>query len=1200
MKIFAPILLLITWIAPVFAQELPVHDDKFKFIENKGQWPDFVFFRAESPRGKMYVEQGRIVYQFLDMSGLHHAHHHVVQHAPELKQELIAANFIGAKSVTRVERSKPSREYYNFFIGQDQTKWASKAHGYADVVLYELYEGIHLHLNNEGEHLKYEFIVKPNSNPDQIRIRYDNAKSVKVTKGGGLRIEGELGVIEEAKPYVYQVKNGRIVEVACSYKVEEKTVTYKLGAYDPALDLVIDPAMIFASYSGSISDNFGMTATYDNDGNLYSGGIVFGNSYPTTAGAYDENGTFTQVNMGANQGLVYGVTDIFISKYSSDGTTMVYSTYLGGGSDLGGVEVVHSIICNDQNELYLFGTTSSSDFPLVNAVQTTFNGGIYRQFTSNGTHFWGTDGTQAAGGTDLIVAKFSADGTDLLASTYMGGSANDGLNYNESGNINGNIYGGLMYNYGDPFRGEIMLDEAGNCYVVSCTYSSDFPLMNPVQATYGGELDGVLMKFTPDLATLLWSTYWGGSGRDACYAIKFDDAGDMYVVGGTRSPDFFTTAGAIQTTHNNTAEADGFVTRFSADGTAALRSTLLGTFQYDQAYFLQVDRFNKVYVLGQTRGNITPSPNTYNNPNSGQFIMRLNNDLTTIELQTVFGNGNGLVNISPTAFLVDVCGNIYVSGWGAGIAGSLHQTTALSGMPVTADAFQSSSGDGYNFYLIVLSRNMEDILYGSYLGGGQAQEHVDGGTSRFDEKGIVYHSACGGCGGFSDFPTMPSDVWSLTNQSANCNNLVFKFDLEIVPQANFTVDQIEGCAPFTVQFQNYSSDSTNYLWDFGNGDTTSLIFNPVYTFEQPGVYEVLLYVTDTICLLTDTARVEIIVHEGLYLSIPNDTIVCAVPNLELVANSFGSASTFLWSSTNTFADTLNSYPADSVLVISPQEGATYYVQITNPWCVLIDSVSVTFISESLVFNYPDTICAGDEVQISVTNTTPGVIFNYTWSPDSIFVAGVNASVALINPSSSQYVYLYAEANNGCIIYDSLFIQVNNLDLSLINAYASPDSIPVGGTTTLTGTAPPGTTTLWVPSDGVTNPNLLQTTATLDQTTTFIFGVTDGYCDYFVPVTVKTFEFICDEPFVFVPNAFTPDGSGFNDILFVRGPYVYEMIFRIYNRWGELVFESTEQNSGWDGTFKGRPCDPDVYDYYLDVYCVDGQKSIIKGNVTLIR
>ena len=395
---------------------------------------------------------------------------------------------------------------------------------------------------------------------------------------------------------------------------------------------------------------------------------------------------------------------------------------------------------------------------MVSPVQGSFNGGFYREFTSNGTHFWGNNQNQAAGGTDLIVVKMSTDGANLLASTYYGGSHNDGLNYNENGIVNGNQFGGLMYNYGDPFRGEIMLDEPGNVYVASCTYSSNFPMVNATQNIYGGNQDGVLIKFNAALTTVLWSTYWGGNARDACYAIKFDSADNIYASGGTLSSDLSVTPGAFQTVHGGISQPDGFVSKFSPAFTL-MNSTLIGTSLYDQSFFLQVDRDDFIYVLGQTRGTLTPSPGKYANPNSGQYIMKLNNNLAAQQWQTVFGNGNTLVNISPTAFLVDVCGNIYVSGWGGGIAGSLQQGTAVTGMPITPDAFQPNSGNGYNFYLIVLGIEAEELIYATYLGGGQSQEHVDGGTSRFDQLGVVYHSACGGCGANSDFPTFPADVW---------------------------------------------------------------------------------------------------------------------------------------------------------------------------------------------------------------------------------------------------------------------------------------------------------------------------------------------------------------------------------------------------------------------------------------------------------
>ena len=175
---------------------------------------------------------------------------------------------------------------------------------------------------------------------------------------------------------------------------------------------------------------------------------------------------------------------------------------------------------------------------------------------------------------------------------------------------------------------------------------------------------------------------------------------------------------------------------------------------------------------------------------------------------------------------------------------------------------------------------MTGLLYATYMGGGSAQEHVDGGTSRFDKNGVVYQSVCGGCGGNSDFPTTPG-AWSANNLSTNCNNLVFKFDFELIPEADFTVDNNLGCLPLTVTFDNFSSASDSYLWDFGNGDTSSVIFEPVVTFDSVGVYNVFLYVTDSICLLTDTAEITITVYDSLELSTTADQELCAPTPIDL-------------------------------------------------------------------------------------------------------------------------------------------------------------------------------------------------------------------------------------------------------------------------------------------------------------------------------
>jgi gliding motility-associated-like protein len=993
-----------------------------------------------------------------------------------------------------------------------------------------------------------------------------------------------MGKIIEQKPYSFQVINGRIKVVSSEFVVNGNEVRFKLGSYDARYELIIDPVLIFATYSGSVTDNFGMTATYGYDGTAYSAGIIYGNQYPTPDPlAWDVNSNITVPSTNV------ATTDAFISKYSVDGTTMLWTTFIGGGDNVQGTETSHSLICDLNNNVYLYGVTSAIDFPVQGGFQGTHAGGSALSVNFNGTNFGNV-------GTDIFVAKFSANGHNLLGSTYIGGSSNDGVNYKvTSGNYSSvAAYDSLSMNYGDQFRGEIMLDQEGNCIVASCSRSTNFPVMNAFQPTNGGQLDGVIFKMSADLNNLIWSSYYGGSNNDACYSVKIDSSSNIVFAGGTSSIDLPFTSGGYQGIYNG-GKTDGFVAKLTPVGTSVTNATYLGTSNYDQAFFVEIDRNDNVFVLGQSIGGTFPVIDApYVVPGSSQFIIKLNPALTLNLNSTVFGNGSPNINISPAAFLVDICGNMYVSGWGANIL----QGVPMSGMPITTDAFQSTPPNGFDFYLLVIKREFQDILYGTYLGGASAQEHVDGGTSRFDKNGVVYQSVCGGCGGNSDFPTT-SGAWSSQNLSSNCNNLIFKFDFELIPEAEFTVDNNLGCATFQVTFDNFSTESDSYLWDFGNGDTSSVIFNPTMVYDTPGVYEINLYVTDSICLLTDTAFLSITVLDSIQLAVNADIELCSPTEITLTANSSGSATFFIWSESPTFADTLNSNLSDSVLVITPSGSTTYYVMAGNPACQTIDSVTVDFISSALVLTANDSICQGDITTVVATNLNPSISFTYDWSPSNVIVSPSAGNTVDVQPMSTQFIYVTASASNGCVLEDSILIVVSSIPDGSVIATASEYTIPEGGTTILSG-QPSGYSYSWVPAMGLANPTMQQTSAEVTSTTMYTLNVTDGICTRSDTVLIKVYEFICDEPFIFVPNAFTPNGDNENDVLFVRGPLIEGMIFRVFDRWGEMVFETEDRLIGWDGTFRGKPLDPDVYDYYLKAICIDGQESIIKGNITLMR
>ncbi len=1172
------------------AQEIDhPHDERFAFQENKGQWPKDVLFKAPFAGGNLWVQQRKLLFHLQDLSALHEIHDHPgeSERSTEIKQTVVHLNFEGSNTVEVIEKEQPSTYYYNYFLGNDSEHWASNVHAYQEAYMRELYHGIDLKLLEDKWHLKYEFHVQPGAKAGQIRMSYAGQSKVRLDGAGNLYIETDLGQIMEQKPYAYQIIHGNIVEVDCSFQLDGANLSFKLGNYDQDFQLIIDPVLVFSTYSGSVSDNFGMTATYGYDGSAYSGGVVYGNSYPMPDNeAYDISSNFT---VAVNP--TYGITDVFLTKYNATGSTMLWSTYFGGGGQDQGTETAHSLICDDQNNLYVYGATSSTDLPIVNGYQSNHAGGTPNSdFYYNGVYF-------TSQGTDIFVAKFSSNGQNLLGSTYIGGSANDGINSKVTSGTYSSVaaYDSLTTNYGDQFRGEIMLDPDGNCLVASCTRSTNFPLINPFQTSNGGMQDGVVFKLTPDLSSLLWSSYYGGLNNDACYSIKIDSSSNVVFAGGTSSSNLPGTSGGWKPNFSG-GKTDGFVVKINQGSTTISNASYIGTPNYDQTFFVEIDRNDNVFLLGQSAVGQFPVNNAaFVNLGSSQFVIKLNPSLTTNLNSTVFGNGSANINISPSAFLVDICGNMYISGWGANIL----QSTALNGMPVTSNAFQQNPANGFDFYLLVIDKSFDAMLYGSYLGGSQAQEHVDGGTSRFDKNGVVYQSVCGGCGGYSDFPTT-SGAWSNDNLSTNCNNIVFKFDFQLIPNAQFTADQTLGCATFSVTLDNFSTESDSYVWDFGNGDTTSVIFNPVVTYDTPGIYDIYLYVTDSVCLLTDTAQITITVTDSVQISAGSDIELCAPVPVQLTANSFGTADYFIWSSSPDFMDTLNSNVFDSILTITPSGSTVYFVMAGNPGCYQADSVVVDFISSAILLSGADSICIGETAQLLADNTNPTFTFIYDWSPDSLIVSGGNTSQVTVEPTVSQYIYVTASASNGCIVTDSIFVAVGTLPAGSVTATASEYNVPAGTTVTLSG-QPSGLNSYdWSPPSAVTNPNMQSTTATIEQNTLFLFTADDGVCKRSDTVLVKAYTFICEEPYIFVPNAFSPNGDNENDVLYVRGQLIEGLLFRVFDRWGEMVFESTDRTIGWDGTFRGKQLDPDVYDYYLKAICVDGEESIVKGNITLMR
>ncbi len=896
-----------------------VAQNSFLFVENKGQWTDPFQYRCDIPGGALFLQSDGIMYHFADHSARKHYHgKKEVPHDLTLKGHAYKAHFVNTNPYSHHFTSDPVKYYFNYFKGKNSERWISNVYPKKKVYYQNVWNNIDVHYYTNDEHLKYDFVVQPGGNPASIKIKYEGVGDV-LLQDGSLIFKTTFSTVTEQKPFAYQMVNGEKKEIPCAFVLVNQQVNFAVGNYNKNLPLVIDPTLIFSSYTGSTADNFGMTATYDNQGHFYTGGIAYNIGYPTTTGAYE---TTSNPN-----GSSFGVTDVVISKFSPDGSSLVYSTYLGGGTTTEGTETVHSLIVNNNDELFLFGVTSSPDFPVTSgAYDATFNGGPFIDFMQNGTNF--------SQGTDIYVSKFNAAGSDLLGSTFIGGSGNDGVNYN----TNISLYDSLLYNYGDQFRGEIMIDNEGNCYVATTTKSSDFPVVNGFQNTFGGLQDAVVFKFDPTLQNLLWSSYLGGTSRDAAYGIKTDSLNQVYVVGGTSSADFPTTPGTVNTTYQG-GKTDGFIAKIDSSGNILLRSTLLGTNSFDQLYFIELDNDNDVYVYGLTQnpGAFPVLNAAYSNPNSGQIITKLDSALSTIIYSSQFGNGNGQTNISPTAFLVDICENVYISGWG----GSLIQQIPLTGMPVTNNAFQSSSGDGFNFYISVFSTDFDSLVYATYFGGNLSQEHVDGGTSRFDKNGVIYQSVCAGCGSNDDFPTTPG-AWSQTNNSSNCNNGVFKLSIDL-PFTTAAFDPPATiCKGYNFQFDNQSIGANQFYWDFGDGNTSS-VEDPTHTFSTPGTYTVTLIAVDTsfiTCIAYDTIFKEVTIIDNLgNQNLPAESI-CLGQSTEIGITAQPGYS-YTWVPTTGLSDASLSNP-----VASPNTSTDYYVLIDNGIC--IDTAFQSVIVDTLI------------------------------------------------------------------------------------------------------------------------------------------------------------------------------------------------------------------------------------------------------------
>jgi gliding motility-associated-like protein len=911
-------------------------------------------------------------------------------------------------------------------------------------------------------------------------LRYEGADKLTL-ENNNLTVKVGKHETVERTPYAYQYnEKGEKIQRECHFVVDGKTVTFKIKEYDKNKDIIIDPTLVFASYSGSHSSNFGLTATYDSEGNLYGGGTVFTVGYPYTTGVFQ---------------TIYGggSSDIAISKFSSDGSQILFATYLGGNN----ADVPHSLIVNGNNELYVLATTGSSNYPTTTgAYDRTFNGGTSKLISGTAAAY-----TQ---GIDVAISHFNLSGTQLLGSTYFGGSANDGINDL------------LVYNYADELRGEIQLDGNGDVCIASSTLSVNLPTTAGVfQPNHGGGTqDGFIAKFSANLQSLIWCSYFGGNSIDVIYSMDIDAQNNLYLCGGTTSTNLATSVNAVNPSH--VGGVDGFIAKIAPNGQSILSATYLGSGQYDQTFLISLTGDENVVVTGQS----TAANSNFWIQNAswshgrGQFLTNLSNDLSQINWSTSFGDViYNTPNIVPSALMVDLCGNIHISGWG-GVAGNgSFANFNTFGLPVTNDALQSST-DGNDFYFLSIDSGVSRLVYATFFGGPFSREHVDGGTSRFDKKGIVYQAVCASCDNYDpmhgyitndDFPTTPGAAYE-RKDSVNCNLGVIKLNFNLgMVVADFSMPNVV-CNNVPVTFANLSkgmSDPTTYyFWDFGDG-TSDTAHYPIHVYHTPGSYDITLIVTDsTSCNITDTLTKTIIVGlnkstvlpdiavcSGDYVQIgvtpstdpdvayrwfPSrglnnyfiadpvfrdtvsrkytmlystticvdtffqavniipvplgktiDTLICMKDTMVLSALDTFQMESYLWSSAPDFSDTLNPVYDPVLRVFPTQTTSVFYSRRTKMGCAVFDTLKVDVSSFVLSFDPFPKLCVEDTMLLKVNISLPefGSTFWYEWLPAQEVIGYNHVPTPPVSPDTSTLFYVTVNNENGCKATDSIWITV---------------------------------------------------------------------------------------------------------------------------------------------------------------------------------
>jgi hypothetical protein len=639
-----------------FEQNQGQTDGRVKYTARTNQYAlflttDDVVFSISSPLRPPLTSKRFLEHKAARLTGNSaYTHDGMKDRSTAIHMQLVGAN---AQPNTSASDLLPGK--VNYFIGNDPGKWRSNVPVYARVNYQNVYPGVNLAFRGEKRQLEFDFIVTPGASPKPIMLHFKGAKKIKTDNSGNLLLASSAGGLMLHKPFAYQRQNGMQQRVDAQFVLKAgNRVSFELGKYDHTRELVIDPsvAVLYATYLGGSGEDDGFAIAVDGSGDAYVTGQTASKNFPTVPGSYS-----------VTNAAPTGDFDAFVTKIASNGSGLVYSTYVGGDDNNSSG---NAIALDASGDAFVTGGTASTTFPVTpGAYQGTYKTGA----TSN-----------------AFVLKLNPAGSALIYSTYLGGTVGDVAN-------------------------GVAVDASGNAYLGGLTSSGDFPTLNPLQ-TFPGAYSGFITKLNSTGAALVYSTYLnlGGAIEDGIHAIAIDSADDAYVTGAaSSSTSFHTTPGAFQTQcgTNSTCNglSDAFVTVINAAGNGYVYSTFLGGSSTDVGDSIAVDSSFNAYVTGSTESSDFPVKAAYQvayGGNTDAFVTKLNPSGSALVYSTYLGGaqfdqGGGIA--------VDSGGNAYVTG-----------LTNSSPFP-TADPTQATLAGGSDAFVTEFNPAGSKLQFSTYLGG---------------------------------------------------------------------------------------------------------------------------------------------------------------------------------------------------------------------------------------------------------------------------------------------------------------------------------------------------------------------------------------------------------------------------------------------------------------------------------------------------